>query len=352
MELSKDLTPFRRMVYISIKMFRLLSPLYFLYKAGGQIKSTLYRRHILRSRQARLPTISIGNISFGGSNKTPLSMHLLAFLKKQGYKPSLVSRGYKGKWERRGETLSDGKNIFGSWRDSGDEPYMVAQNFPEIGVFIGKNRLFSCQKAKSFGFDVAVLDDGFQHQKLKRDIDIVLFDPREKTALREPLCSLSRAHFILVEESQFSRSKKDIKEMAPSAKLFSYSVFSKGLFKIKNNNSKSLSQVESKKVLAVSGIARPERFLSLLKEQGITHCYSLEFSDHFDYPGPSVKKIVDIYNRHAADMIITTEKDAVKLQDIKDFNGIPVYYLKIDLKIEDGFYKDILMSLSDIQKQT
>jgi len=339
------------MVYISRKMIRLLSPFYFLYKTGGQIKSALYRRHILRARQAPLPTISVGNISFGGSNKTPLSMHLLAFLKKQGYKPALVSRGYKGKWERRGETLSDGKNIFGSWRDSGDEPYMVAKNFPEIGVFIGKNRLFSCQKAKNLGFDVAVLDDGFQHQKLKRNLDLVLFDPREKTALREPLTSLSRAHFVLVEESFFSQSKKHIKEMAPNAQIFAYSVFSRGLFKIKNNGIEPLTQVEGKKVLALSGIARPERFVSLLKEQGIKPCYTLNFPDHFDYPRSSVKKIVDVYNRHAADMIITTEKDSVKLQGVKDFNSIPVYYLKIDLKIEDGFYKDILMSLADIQRQ-
>ena len=339
------------MVYISRNMLRLLSPFYYLYKTGGQIKSTLYRRHILRSKQAPLLTISVGNISFGGSNKTPLSMNLLAFLKKQGYKPALVSRGYKGKWERRGETLSDGKNIFGSWRDSGDEPYMVAKNFPEIGVFIGKNRLFSCRKAKNMGFDIAVLDDGFQHQKLKRDFDLVLFDPREKTALREPLASLSRAHFVLVEKSLYSQSKNHIEELASGAQIFSYSVISKGLFNLKNNNSELLPQVEDKKVLALSGIARPERFISLLKEQGIKCCYSLKFPDHFDYPKSSVKKIVEVYNRHEADMIITTEKDSVKLQGFKDFNGIPVYYLKIDLKIDDDFYKDILMYLTEIQRQ-
>ena len=94
-------------------------------------------------------------------------MHLLTFLKKQGYKPAFVSRGYKGKWERRGGILADGKNIFGSWKDSGDESYMVAKNFPDIGVYIGKNRLISCRKAKDAGFDIVVLDDGFQHQKLQ-----------------------------------------------------------------------------------------------------------------------------------------------------------------------------------------
>ena len=331
-------------------MFCLLSPLYFLYKTGGQIKRTLYRRHILKSIQAPLPTISVGNISFGGTNKTPLSINLLAFLKNKGYKPALVSRGYKGKWERRGETLSDGKNIFGGWRDSGDESYMVAINFPEIGVFIGKNRLLSCQRAKNLGFDVAVLDDGFQHLKLKRNIDLVLFDPRKKSALREPLTALNRAHFILVEESLFLPSKNRIKKMAPSAQIFPYSVFSKGLFKTENNNTESLAHVAGKKVLALSGIAQPERFVSLLKEVGIKPSCFLKFPDHFDYPRSSVKKIVGVYNRHAADMIITTEKDSVKLQGLKDLHNIPVYYLKIDLKIEDGFYKNILMSLADSQR--
>ncbi len=332
-------------------MARLLSPLYFVYKTGGQIKSALYKRQILKSKPAPILTISVGNISFGGSNKTPLSMHLLDFLKKQGYKPALASRGYKGKWERRGGTLSDGKNIFGSWRDSGDEPYMVAQNFPEIGVFIGKQRLLSCRKAKTLGFDVVVLDDGFQHQKLKRDIDIVLFDPNEKTALREPHSSLNRAHFILVEESRFSQSGKNVQKMFFNAHIFSYSVFSRGLFKIKNNHTEPLPQTKSKKVLAISGIARPERFFSLLKVHGIKQFNSLKFPDHFAYPRSSVKKILDVYNRHKADMIITTEKDSVKFKSIVDFDSIPVYYLKIDLKIEDGFYKEILMSLSNLQKQ-
>ena len=121
------------------------------------------------------------------------------------------------------------------------------------------------------------------------------------------------------------------------------------MFNLKNNNSELLSQAQDKKVLALSGIARPERFVTLLKEEGIKCCYSLKFPDHFDYPKSSVKKIVEVYNRHKADMIITTEKDSVKLQGIKDFMSIPIYYLKIDLKIEENFYKYFLMSLSMIQ---
>ena len=326
------------------------SPLYLLYKAGGQFRSSLFRRNILKSKQRPLPLLCVGNISFGGSNKTPLAMHLLAFLIKEGYTPALVSRGYQGKWEHRGGILSDGKNIFGSWRDSGDEPYMVAQNFPEVGVFIGKNRLLSCQKAKTLGFDIAVLDDGFQHQKLKRDLDLVLFDPNEKKALRELLSALNRAQFVLVEENVYSQAEHLVQRMSFKAHLFAYSVFSKGLFNLKTAIPEPLQSVKNKKVLALSGIARPERFISLLKELGINNSFSLMFPDHFTYPKSSVKKILDVYHRHKADMIITTEKDSVKLQGLRDLNSIPLYYLKIDLKITDGFYKDLRMSLADIHK--
>lgn len=275
-------------------------------------------------------------------------MHLLAFLLGQGYKPAFVSRGYRGKWEHKGETLSDGRKIFGDWTESGDEPFMVSQNFPEVGVFVGKNRLLSCQKAKILGFNAVVLDDAFQHLKLKRDIDIVLFDPHEKTALRESSASLNRAHIILVEKNRWPQSRKRLQQKSLKAKYLAYSVFSKGIFKI-NNAKEPLTKLKGKRVLAVSGIARPERFHSLLEEQGITDYYSLTFPDHYTYPKSAVKKILDNYNRHKADTIITTEKDSVKLQDIEDFSRLPFYYLKIDLKIEDTFYSEVLSSLERLK---
>ena len=123
--------------------------------------------------------------------------------------------------------------------------------------------------------------------------------------------------------------------MSLNARIFTYSVISKGLFKIRNNKTEPYTQVESKKVLALSGIARPERFFSLLKEQGIKYCYSLKFPDHFAYPRSSVKKIMDVYNRHKADMIITTEKDAVRLFGLPKID-MPMFYLKIKLKIVEG----------------
>lgn len=332
-------------------MHLLLFPLYWLYRTGSRIKNLLYRKHILRSLQAPIRTLSVGNIVFGGSNKTPLAKHLLAFLKKQGYRPALVSRGYKGNWEKGGGILSDGKSIYGSWQDSGDEPFMVAQDIPGIGVFIGKNRLLSCQKAKELGFDVAILDDGFQHRRLEKDVDIVLLNPLEKISLREPVTSINRAQILLLEGDISPSLKRLIQNKASKTKIFTFSVINQGFFKIGEKGKKPLAVVLGKRVLAISGIARPERFFSLLEKQGITPCSVMKFPDHFRYPPPSIKRILAACNSHQIDAIITTEKDSVKLKKIQELRNIPVYFLKIDLAIEDGFYGKILSSLGKAERQ-
>ena len=165
-------------------------------------KDVLYARGVLEAAKAPLPTVSVGNISFGGTEKTPLVMELIALLLRQGHRPALVSRGYRGAWERSGGTLSDGKSLLGTWAQGGDEPFMVARRFPKAGVFVGKDRLASCLKARDLGFTAVVLDDAFQHRRLARDLDIVLVSPAERRPLRESVAALARAGVILVEEGR------------------------------------------------------------------------------------------------------------------------------------------------------
>ncbi|MGD2246217.1 MAG: tetraacyldisaccharide 4'-kinase [Candidatus Aminicenantes bacterium] len=330
-------------------MLPLLFPLYWLYRVGGQIKNLLYGLHVFRTQLAPIPILSVGNISFGGSNKTPLALNLLTFLKEQGFKPALISRGYRGNWERRGGILSDGKTISGSWQDSGDEPYMAARSLPAVGVFIGKNRWLSCKKAKNIGFDVAVLDDGFQHRRLKRDVDIVLFNPVERVALREPISSLKRAQIVLVEKKHSSALSKRFQKKAQKAHIFFYSIIHRGFFDRADKEKEShVDDFKEKKILAFSGIARPDRFFSLLTKLEIRPCSILKFPDHHPYPHTSVKKIIDTYKTRQADSIITTEKDFVKIEDNRAFQNIPVFYLKIDLNIDKAFYDTILTSLNTL----
>lgn len=308
-------------------------------RLGSHLKNLLYKRKIKKPKKAPLPVISVGNIVFGGSEKTPLVMNLMSFFLKNGLKPALISRGYKGRWERSGGILSDGKRIYASWRDSGDEPFMAAKNAPAAGVFIGKRRLLSCQKAKDLGFEMAILDDGFQHRRLDRDLDIVLYDPGEKITLRESISSLKRANIILIKKSLENKEKNRIKRFFPACSVFEYSVTNKGFLKLNSKKILPPEAFKDKKVLAFCGIARPERFQVMLKDAGMEIVFFFKFPDHCTYPFSSLKKIASQYYKLKPELVITTEKDAIKIVTYDNYlKSIPLYYLKIDLDIEKEFY--------------
>lgn len=310
-------------------------------RLGCLIKNWFYQRKILVPKKAPLSVISVGSIALGGTEKTPLVINLINYLIKQGFKPALISRGYKGRWEKRGGILSNGKNILAYWEDSGDEPFMVAQNIPEAGIFIGKNRLLSCQKAKRMGFELAVLDDGFQHRRLHRDLDIVLYTPTEKTTFREPVSSLKRANILLMKKGVDPQRKKTMMERFHESTVFEYSVKNKGVFRLMEKKLQPGDELKGKKVLAFCGIARPERFLSTLHEGGIKPTFFFKFPDHHGYPESSVEKIMEKYKEINAEAIITTEKDALKIIQNNSLKKVPAYYLKIDLEMEDKFYEKI-----------
>jgi tetraacyldisaccharide 4'-kinase len=326
------------MVYIPQGMKLLLFLFSLLHRSGCRIKNWLYTKKRFHPRRASLPVISVGNIAFGGSGKTPLVIHLMTFLIKEGFKPAMITRGYKGRWERSGGVLSDGKSLLGSWQESGDEAFMVALNIPQAGVFIGKNRMLSCQKAKDLGFELVVLDDGFQHRRLSRDVDIVLYDPRDKFSLRESVSSLERADVLLIEEGVNRQQKEKMKKVSPHTAIFEYSVESKGFFRLERNEEESAEVFQGKRIMAFCGIARPERFLTLLQKEAIHPVGFLVFPDHYSYPIRSLDKISKRGQKLQAEVLITTEKDAVKIRNTQALQQIPLYYLKIDLKLEEEFH--------------
>jgi len=316
----------------------LLYPISLIYRFNCLIINLLYRWGFFKPKKSPLPVISIGNISFGGSEKTPLAKHILSALLKTSYKPALVSRGYRGKWERSGGMLSNGRSISGTWRESGDEPFMIARSIPKAGIFIGKDRLSGCRKAQESGFDIVVLDDAFQYHPLEKDINIVMYDPKEKIMLREPRSSIGRSHALLIKKNGDKQIKTSLKKKIPQIQFYSYSVVNKGLYNIFNKQLLSSAELNNKTILSFSGIARPERFKTALKKIGVNPVKFLKFRDHHPYPPKSIKKIKKNYLSFQADIIITTEKDMVKLAGIKELEPLPLYFLKIDLKIEKAFY--------------
>lgn len=322
-----------------------LRPASFLVRLGSQAKNFFYDKKILKPQAAPFPVISVGNISFGGTEKTPLAMELLDRLQKMGLRPALITRGYRGRWERKGGILSDGEKILGTWEEAGDEPFMVAQSNPGAGVFVGRDRFQSCLRAHQSGFNIGVLDDGFQHRRLRRDMDIVLVNPEEKTGLREHPSGLRRADIILVKKPRQNNHEPLKRIRPPHSLVFRYDVSATGFQKLGNAEIFAADAFREKKVMAFCGIARPQRFSALLEKTGADVVFFLRFPDHHRYPPRSLKRIRKAFEDLRPEAVLATEKDAVKIAGCKDFlEKVPVHIMHLGLNIDTGFY-GVLQSL-------
>jgi len=326
------------MVYSPEEMKLALLVFSFFSRFVSRIKNFLYERGTLKPRRAPLPVVSVGNLSLGGTEKTPLAMELLSRLIALGRRPALISRGYKGRWEKAGGVVSDGRALFGTWEDGGDEPYLIARTIPEAGVYVGKDRLTSCRRAAEAGFDIAVLDDGFQHRRLARDLDILLFSPENRTAWREPLSSFRRSDILLVRAgAEISGTVEHWRERWSGA-IFAYSVVIRGISDLRSGERDSVESLAKMKLLAFCGIARPGRFEETLRKAGLTILSFLPFPDHHPYPPGSLDKISRAFRRQGADALITTAKDAVKIAGrVGELGTTAVYVLEVGLDIEPGF---------------
>jgi tetraacyldisaccharide 4'-kinase len=327
------------MMYSPAEMRLLLLTFSLLSRMATRFKNFLYDRGLLASESAALPVISTGNISLGGTGKTPLAVELLRWLLKSGRRPALVTRGYGGQWENQGGILSDGKRILGTWREGGDEPLMVARAVPRAGVFVGKDRLASCRRAAELGFDIVVLDDGFQHRRLVRDLDIVLLSPKEKISLREPVSALRRADILLLDKEAAERAEKELTFFSRTGAVYMYSVATRGLSDLRSGEHLELKEVAKMRMAAFCGIARPQRFLAQLRDSGMDPVAFLTFRDHHPYPAASLAKISRVLSKTGAEAAVTTAKDAVKLADRSGvFAGIQVCVLEIGLDIDPEFW--------------
>jgi len=321
----------------------------FFSRIACRFKAAVRRMGIIKPRKAPLPVISIGNLTLGGSEKTPLAMELLGFLQNRGFRPALVTRGYKGKWENKGGVLSDGKTLYGGWEEAGDEPYMAARRYPGAGVFIGKRRYRSCLKAKESGFDVAVLDDGFQHIGLARGLDIVLHDLGTRQVLREGFSSLKRADVLLLKKGGDERVSRNIRARFPALSIFEYAVVSQGLRALDTREFTAAESLKGKTVLAFCGIARPERFFSLLEASGIRLGKRMIFPDHYTYPPSALANIARICGSTKPGALITTEKDAIKIAGRTGvWAPVPTYMLNIGLDLPPAFFEKILEYLGHV----
>lgn len=323
-------------------------PLSLIYQIVSLIIRRLYLHGWLPSHKAPLPVISVGNIVFGGSGKTPLVQNLLHYLSGQGFTPALITRGYRGRWEKNSGYVPSNSNKVIDWRDTGDEPFMIARNLPHIGIFIGKDKLKSCRKAWETGHDIAVVDDGFQHYRLRRDFDIVLHSPERRSLKREPLSSLKQADFILLEDKASSGEKDLLRRKTGDVPFYSYSVEPAGFFQAETGKPVPQTKLKKTPVLAFCGIANPQRFLNLLNQSGIYPRDFLVFPDHHPYPLTSIDKIIRRFHACGAHAGITTEKDVVKLKSLQTVPEFSLWTANIRLKIDSGFYQTLKKQLDKL----
>ncbi len=324
----------------------ILSPLSLTYRAITELRRLLYKKEILPSIRIDAIVISIGNITVGGSGKTPLVETIAEHLLSKGYRPAILSRGYGRKG---GEIVivSDGKNICTQPKIAGDEPSLLAKNLQTIPVIVGQDRTKSGAIAvKKMGCNILILDDGFQHLRMKRDLDIVVvngIDPwgngqlLPAGPLREPLTSLREADIIIISRKQQIKKRekviKHIRRYTDSPVIFSDH---KPLEFVRMDNKKilPLDHLKDRKVVAFAGIGSPESFRKSLEELNIKIERFVQFRDHHWYTKKDIQHILDIAEKYRVDGIVTTEKDSFRIPYFNKTN-FPLYYLRIKFEIHD-----------------
>jgi tetraacyldisaccharide 4'-kinase len=291
----------------------------------------------------------------GGTGKTPTVIYLAQMFKEKGLKTTVLSRGYKGKSSEKVTVVSNGERIFLNAQDAGDEPFLLAKALPGVPVIIGGSRVLSGHYAlEHFSPELLLLDDGFQHLKLKRGVDILLIDLHygfgnghllPRGVLREPLNQLSRVHLFLLTKRTDNHDDKalveKIKSYNPDAPIFSASYEIKCITTLKEEREIDHSNLKGKRVLALSGIANPNYFSYLLRRHGMCVSEERRMSDHYCYTPHDASTLSEYSNR--IDFIVTTAKDSVKM-DKEVFKKLPILVLEIVLKIhnEEGFKKALL----------
>jgi len=297
-----------------------LVPVSWLYAAGARLDRKRYEAGWRRQQRLAARVISVGNLVVGGAAKTPLAAWLAAALARRGHKVALLSRGYGRSGRGAVEIVSDGRRVLGSSRETGDEPMLLAALAPGVPVLVGRDRGTAGLRAfAAFGADVLLLDDGFQHHRLHRDLDLVCFDgglgfgnrrvlPRGP--LREPLSALSRADGIAVVDGPLPESDSALlARHAPGAPRFEARRRPRGLRPL--GGPRELRPVEGlagARLGLLAGLARPGAVRRTLEALGAEVVAERLFPDHHRYRPEDLRGLAG-----EAPHWITTEKDAVKL---------------------------------------
>jgi tetraacyldisaccharide 4'-kinase len=324
-----------------------------------KLRSALYRQGVFRRYKMEVPVISIGNLTMGGTGKTPIVSYLATFLQGQGYRPAIISRGYGGAAGNKVNVVSDGNTIYLDARQAGDEPRLLAETLPGIPVLTGIVRALPCNHAiHTLGCDILLLDDGFQHLAVDRDINLVLFSAESLAGnsrvfpggdLREPVSALLRCDaFLLTGTTAGNKERADrfaalLQSRFPLKPVFFSSYTAAGAKEEEGNTALPLTALPTP-LYGFCGIARPEAFRQSLIDQGIPLSGFIGLRDHQPYTPRLLRQIQKEALDSGARGIITTAKDMVKLKD--QAFPLPLFSLQMLTHIDDGLKSFILEKIS------
>ena len=347
----------------------------YLYEYGVRLKLAMYDMGIKKKEKLDCCVISIGNITVGGTGKTPTAQKMADLIKRMGYRVVILNRGYRSHWDKEIGVVSDGNKIFMTAYEAGDEAYLMAKTLPGIPVVIGKNRAITGKYAvEKLNAEVIIMDDGYQHWHLERDLDVVLVDTLNmfgngcvlpRGMLREPLENLNRGDlFLLTKTDQSSvlsrmQLRKTIERYNAKAPVVESVHHPKNFVEIADwykgitQNHMDLSELEGKNVMVFSAIGNPSSFEQTLSSIGLNIKEAVRYPDHHDYGMLEMQYILERASSHKAVAMITTSKDAVKIptEFIYSSREIPLYILNMDIQVTDGFEEFKECVLNAIKKE-
>jgi tetraacyldisaccharide 4'-kinase len=325
----------------------ILAPLSSLYGRLTSLRADWYASGRLAAEALPRPTISVGNLTFGGTGKTPFVAFLARRMRFEGWRPAVLSRGY-GRRSRGVVVVSEGAGPLVGAEQGGDEPVALASAEPGVVIVVGERRSEAARRAAELGADLFLLDDGFQHLAVRRDANLLLLDAADAFGggrlppggrLREPVAAVRRADafvFTRVDRASPARAVLEtLSRLAPRVPIFHARIRAAGLFD-ENGGPIAAESVAPRRLLAVCGVAHPESFSATLAELGLSPEERLDFRDHQRYGTRQLARIHAAAERSGASLLATTEKDSVKLAGR---TGLPIVVVRLGVEVEEsGFF--------------
>jgi len=347
-----------------LNFFRvILSPLVLVFSFIIKVRNWFFDKNIFNAVKVNAKVISVGNLTVGGSGKTPTVIMIASYLKSINKKVGVLSRGY-GRSSLGYVYVSDGKNIYSTVDECGDEMYFMSEEL-KIPTAVSERRVDGTRQfIDDAGVDTIILDDAFQHRWIHRDVDVVIFDQKflyksgqiEQSLLplglmREPFDSIKRADIIIINRKFSDKIEipDKLKKYFENKNVFTGYYQADGIYDVKTHHFFNMNEFQGQKSLVVCGVALPFSFLNALEKNKIDITNKMIFPDHKNYTLKEVQDIRKKFYETNSYSVLTTQKDAVKLNKFsKDLDDIDIFYLKIELKLDeqDLFNEQIIKTMN------